>query len=65
MYRAQSLPFDVVELGTYSTLQDMAAVKTAHNSTMGRIVQAMPDQALDLAMGALAGTAAVLISMPL
>lgn len=61
----KSLPFDMGELLTYSQLRDLKdRAAAAPDSSLGRLLARVPDHAADMAIGAAAGGAAVLLSMP-
>eukprot|EP00878_Enallax_costatus_P032553 GHUV01035784.1.p1 GENE.GHUV01035784.1~~GHUV01035784.1.p1 ORF type:complete len:334 (+),score=111.85 GHUV01035784.1:363-1364(+) len=60
----ESFPYDLTELGTYSQLSDMKERAVARSSQHSKWVAQVPDQAWDVAIGAAAGVASVLISMP-
>ncbi|KAF8066349.1 SAMC1 [Scenedesmus sp. PABB004] len=60
----ESFPYDITELGTYSQLHDLRAAAATRRDATGRWVASVPEQAWDLAIGAAAGVASVLVSMP-
>jgi hypothetical protein len=60
----ESFPYDITELGTYSQLSDMKERMVAKDGPRSRWMAQVPDQAWDVAIGAAAGVASVMISMP-
>lgn len=60
----KSLPFDIGELLTYSQLRDWQQSLAVGPPTQAHLVASVPDGVWDAAIGAAAGAAAVLISMP-
>ncbi|KXZ43612.1 hypothetical protein GPECTOR_85g342 [Gonium pectorale] len=65
-YCLESFPYDISELATYSQLRDLynQAVSKADPSGMFGSGSKVPTQMWDIAIGAAAGSAATLISMP-
>lgn len=61
----ESFPYDCTELGTYSQLHDWRTAALKKDDSTSRWVASVPDQAWDLAIGAAAGVASVLVSMPM
>lgn len=61
----ESFPYDCTELGTYSQLHDWRQAALKKEDSTSRLVARVPDQAWDLAIGAAAGVASVLVSMPM
>jgi solute carrier family 25 S-adenosylmethionine transporter 26 len=63
-YLLESFPYDITELATYFQLRDSYEAAAAGRSRLAGLAGALPPHAWDLAMGATAGAAAVLVSMP-
>jgi hypothetical protein len=63
-YCFESWPYDVTELLVVGGLKDARGSIAAQVTHLGSIVAAMPPHMYDLSVGAVAGTAAVLVSMP-
>ncbi|KAG2497459.1 hypothetical protein HYH03_004614 [Edaphochlamys debaryana] len=65
-YCFESFPYDISELATYSQLRDVynAAVARAPEGSMFAAGSKVPSQVWDISIGAAAGSAATLISMP-
>lgn len=63
-YCFESWPYDVTELVTYGSLKDLKNDFLRSSHTASWLVSSLPQGAWDLAIGAGAGFAAVLLSMP-
>lgn len=61
----ESLPYDVVELGAYGSLNDRRDAALARGDAFAKRLAALPPHAVDMAIGAASGAAAVIVSMPL
>ena len=60
----EAFPYDVSELGTYSQLRELHNEASRPTSRFHGAVTALPSSAWDAAIGACAGGAAAVISMP-
>ncbi|WIA22871.1 hypothetical protein OEZ86_009816 [Tetradesmus obliquus] len=60
----ESFPYDITELGTYSQLHDMREEALRKSSPGSKWMAQVPEQAWDIGIGAAAGVASVLVSMP-
>ncbi|KIY95208.1 hypothetical protein MNEG_12754 [Monoraphidium neglectum] len=60
----ESFPYDIMELGSYGSMQDAREAALKRDDALGRRLAAVPSQALDMAIGAASGAAAVVVSMP-
>jgi hypothetical protein len=63
-YLLESLPYDITELATYFQLRDGYEAAAAGQSPLRALLDRAPPHVWDLALGASAGAAAVLVSMP-
>ncbi|KAG1679403.1 hypothetical protein FOA52_007694 [Chlamydomonas sp. UWO 241] len=60
----EAFPYDMSELGTYSQLRDLHTESCKPGSRFSSVVDRLPSQAWDAGIGATAGAAAVMLSMP-
>lgn len=63
-YCFEAWPYDITELLVVGGLKDSRAELASKPGLLGAAVAAAPPQLYDLSVGAVAGTAAVLVSMP-
>lgn len=63
-YCFESFPYDITELGTYSSLRDAYELTSKGDGELSQKVNRVPSHVWDIGIGACAGAAAVLVSMP-
>lgn len=63
-FMIEAFPYDCGELGVYSQLRDIYDSASKPGSRMRSLTEQVPEHVVDLAVGGLAGAAAVILSMP-